>query len=474
MHKHASNEPVRSASQRPIPRFSELKKMGRTSVNNMPIRWVKEVSAADLSPKTFFREHLDTGVPVLIRGAANEWPALGMTDTDLMAACQFRAGKMRRQRRGSKQWGSLEDIDRNENIHSWNLTNFFDYMYLRDTWLRERVTAAEAGGGDEMGGVDADADADAVSIAREDALDPAASLYMADIDLCFTCASFAEATSALPFFGTSHGEMLSLHENGTAFPLPPVPTDAANPLRSSSSSCGSVDLFSYIGGQGTGTGLHQDNNGVDFWMAATSGTKEMVLFPPSDAPYLVRDSERPKVDTQCTSDHYCGAITTLVQMLDFFVLDPTTHPQHASASAHLVEMRPGDVLYASGLWWHQARNVEARTIGVTGNFHGPSFKAFHRHMRSICGSTRTPAKTDWDTAAGRKACLRHIMHNDEHVTKLAALTVGEWDALVDLPNFPSKARSWGSKTATRHGTNCTCGSPLQISSHLVAQTHEKR
>ena len=177
-----------------------------------------------------------------------------------------------------------------------------------------------------------------------DALDPAASLYMADIDLCFMCPELVDATDASPLWNTNWHELAN-----RALDLQGRPR-MADGSTSKKTLCQPMNVYSYIGGQGTGTGLHQDNIGTNFWMTVLSGTKEMVLYPPSDIAYLVSD---PAVLRGCDSDGYCRDVlkaSSTGGLADFFLPNMTSHTNLRRALAHVVELRPGDVLYASGLW----------------------------------------------------------------------------------------------------------------------------
>ena len=154
-----------------------------------------------------------------------------------------------------------------------------------------------------------------------------------------------------------------------------------------------------MGGRGSGTFLHQDAAGINFWMSVISGRKEMVLFDPGDARHVVG----PKEHRRCSADGFCPNARGAA-LPDFYRPDFDAHPGLREASAWLAVIEPGDVLFGPAMWFHQARNTAPRTFGVTGNFHGLDRRVFQNELRSRCRQRGF----DFDDPKEKRKCARHV------------------------------------------------------------------
>ena len=90
---------------------------------------------------------------------------------------------------------------------------------------------------------------------------------------------------------------------------------------------------------------------MDNLLVQVVGRKRVVLFPPSDAPYLYLTGDKS-------------------QVLDIDTPDPVAFPEFSRASRWEAELAAGEVLYIPALWFH---NVTAVEFGVAVN-------VFWRHM----------------------------------------------------------------------------------------------
>ena len=81
--------------------------------------------------------------------------------------------------------------------------------------------------------------------------------------------------------------------------------------------------------------LHIDYWGMSAFFAQVYGDKEVILFPPDDAPYLAATPGDPLVST----------------LTDFDRVDPR-------ARQHRVTIGPGDLLFNPG-WWHTTRTTRS-------------------------------------------------------------------------------------------------------------------
>lgn len=86
--------------------------------------------------------------------------------------------------------------------------------------------------------------------------------------------------------------------------------------------------------------LHIDYWGMSAFFAQICGEKEVILFPPEDAPHLYPTA----------GDRLVSAIT------DFDDLDSARYPTLKAARQHRVTLGAGDLLY-NPAWWHTTRTT---------------------------------------------------------------------------------------------------------------------
>jgi hypothetical protein len=84
--------------------------------------------------------------------------------------------------------------------------------------------------------------------------------------------------------------------------------------------------------------LHIDYWGMSAFFAQICGEKEVVLFPPDDAPHLYPTASDPLVS-------------------EIAELDEARYPTLKSARPHRVTLRAGDLLY-NPAWWHTTRTTQ--------------------------------------------------------------------------------------------------------------------
>lgn len=90
---------------------------------------------------------------------------------------------------------------------------------------------------------------------------------------------------------------------------------------------------------------------MDNILVQVVGRKRVVLFPPSDAPYLYLTGDKSRV-------------------MDIDAPDPDAFPKFSQATRWEAELEAGEVLYIPALWFH---NVTALEFGVAVN-------VFWRHL----------------------------------------------------------------------------------------------
>lgn len=76
------------------------------------------------------------------------------------------------------------------------------------------------------------------------------------------CPEIVHNTTALPFWHTAQSEFIALAQG-----RPP-----------DNDQCDNINLYSYIGGRGSGTALHQDSVGINFWMAVATLLLLLLFF----------------------------------------------------------------------------------------------------------------------------------------------------------------------------------------------------
>lgn len=87
--------------------------------------------------------------------------------------------------------------------------------------------------------------------------------------------------------------------------------------------------------------LHIDYWGMSGFFAQICGEKEVILFPPEDAPNLYPTARDPLVS----------------EIRDFDDLDGRRYPRLKAARQHRVTIGPGDLLY-NPAWWHTTRTTK--------------------------------------------------------------------------------------------------------------------
>jgi hypothetical protein len=86
--------------------------------------------------------------------------------------------------------------------------------------------------------------------------------------------------------------------------------------------------------------LHIDYWGMSAFLAQICGEKEVILFPPEDAPNLYPTERDPLVSS----------------ITDFDEIDERRYPKLKAARQHRVTIGPGDLLY-NPAWWHTTRTT---------------------------------------------------------------------------------------------------------------------
>jgi hypothetical protein len=87
--------------------------------------------------------------------------------------------------------------------------------------------------------------------------------------------------------------------------------------------------------------LHMDYWGMSAFFAQLYGEKEVILFPPEDAPSLYPTADNPLVSS----------------ITDFDTPDYDAFPLLRQARQHRVTLVPGDLLY-NPRWWHTTRTLK--------------------------------------------------------------------------------------------------------------------
>lgn len=95
--------------------------------------------------------------------------------------------------------------------------------------------------------------------------------------------------------------------------------------------------------------LHIDYWGMSTFLAQISGEKEVILFPPEDAPNLYPTAGDPLVS----------------EITDFDALDDARYPKLRAAKQHRVTLRAGDLLYNPG-WWHTTKTTQTAITVIWG------------------------------------------------------------------------------------------------------------
>lgn len=103
----------------------------------------------------------------------------------------------------------------------------------------------------------------------------------------------------------------------------------------------------WVSSAGSVSPLHYDL--VQNFLAQVTGAKRLILYPPSDTSKLY------PFPALSASGH--------LSRINAERPDLEAFPHAAGAQPYLAEIRPGDVLFIPGLWWHHVRTLE-RSISV--------------------------------------------------------------------------------------------------------------
>lgn len=341
--------------------FEEIESLGAECVlNGIPCAFVETFETKDLTKAEFLKRYFDTNTPVIIKNATAHWEALHVDiQSTIGSMCVGRGGvktfNRTNQLEGSAAWGGLEDVPR---ARDWYMEDYVKYMHEREIFLHTNATTQNA------------------------AMDPHTSFYMPDIDLPRRCPSIVEKMTVLPYW---------------------------NDYRQTQS------LYAYFGGRGTGTGMHQDNDGIYFWMAVLSGKKEIALFSPSEAEKLLRTDKPVALKSVCSKDGFCPGLSGQ-DLPDIF--DVSVHHRHAnlkSAKLYLASLRPGDVFFGPASFFHQARNVEPFSFGVTGNFMLERKTSAKQMSRNMCFQIAQSIQRDpTPLLSDIEACLKETPSGKKH------------------------------------------------------------
>ncbi|KAJ9440071.1 F-box protein [Diplonema papillatum] len=106
----------------------------------------------------------------------------------------------------------------------------------------------------------------------------------------------------------------------------------------------------FVGGEGTGSGLHIDNSDTHFVMHMLHGVKDFRFLGPHDRILGYEDREE-------------GTFTT-----DIFNPDFEKHPLLALATVYETTIYPGDFLFMPGGSAHQTINREGGAVAISSNY----------------------------------------------------------------------------------------------------------
>ncbi len=96
--------------------------------------------------------------------------------------------------------------------------------------------------------------------------------------------------------------------------------------------------------------LHADKHHMNAFIAQIYGEKEFIIFPPEQARFLYPREEQP----------------LLSSVEDIWNPDLARFPDLAKTTPTRVTLKPGDLLFVPGNWWHTTR-MSQTSIGVTCN-----------------------------------------------------------------------------------------------------------
>ena len=168
-----------------------------------------------------------------------------------------------------------------------------------------------------------------------------------------------------------------------------------------------------IGPRGTETRLHFDYGEGHAWLAQVVGRKLLVLFPPSDTPFLA------PIPPDCAVPDGRPAAGQGSGIEPLEALSSHSHPLYKQASAHVAVLQPGETAFVPCGWWHYVLALD------------PSITL----MRSFWSDTSTMVAaqlTEWGTGRCRGcsstlecACVQRmqaaVRRSDETVVAQAPL-----------------------------------------------------
>lgn len=102
-------------------------------------------------------------------------------------------------------------------------------------------------------------------------------------------------------------------------------------------------LWLFLGGKGSGMGLHQDLGHTAAWNAQVTGLKKWALISPEDSDFV-----------------YEGKVCA-------FKPNRVRYPRFRKAEVWLGEVAGGEVLFIPPAWWHQTVNLETG-FAITANY----------------------------------------------------------------------------------------------------------
>ncbi|HTN74155.1 MAG TPA: cupin-like domain-containing protein [Pirellulaceae bacterium] len=109
----------------------------------------------------------------------------------------------------------------------------------------------------------------------------------------------------------------------------------------------------FFGGQGSKfPTLHVDYWGMDAFISQLYGDKEVLVFAPSDTPYLYPTAQNPLISS----------------IADFDAPDLARFPLYAKAKPIRFTLHPGETLFCPGGWWHTTAMPDISITIVTANW----------------------------------------------------------------------------------------------------------
>jgi len=277
--------------------------------------------------------------PVVLNGAAKEWPAMKWNLDDLKTKCGSRALEQTCQgdsqvlrtydkNATGKMWGGMQTVDGPKQ----GITTFGDYV---------------------------------------DAVHKGQDLYLHDAGIDSLCPELLNDLRAPKYF------QIDLQKQ--------LPDAIRNRHKcNTTSNGGPTHPGIFLGESKSITGLHIDSRATRFWMAVLSGTKTFRLVNPR---YI--DSLAPL---------YSPNPNGILLNVDLFAPDEQRNPSLRDLEVLEFTMHPGDIIFIPEGWPHQVRNEE-RSIAVSYNFIDMATLAGHEKYLENSVKYLAPRSTD-QTIAG--------------------------------------------------------------------------